>query len=176
MKAILTLTLLFVSLNLIFGQTVKYSDIEHAEKRLKGKFQTYISKSGDSYSVEDTVEIGKPTGSDGKYLYIYVTNPVVGIVEMGGDFLGLKLVIKTIKIVGKKGNIRAHIYAKGGNKLNDFYFYLEQALDGNEIIGKGLSSNAALDKLKQAKTKLDLQLISQEEYDKIKIELSKYIK
>ena len=39
-----------------------------------------------------------------------------------------------------------------------------------------MTSKDALEKLKEAKSKLDLELISKEEYDKIKAELAKFIK
>jgi hypothetical protein len=44
------------------------------------------------------------------------------------------------------------------------------------VKGFGLSSDDALAQLKKAKDKLDLGLITQEEYDKLKAELTKYIK
>ena len=45
-----------------------------------------------------------------------------------------------------------------------------------EIKGFGKTSDEALTELKKAKDKLDLGLITQEEFDKLKAELSKYIK
>jgi hypothetical protein len=49
-------------------------------------------------------------------------------------------------------------------------------LSTNEVKGFGVSSDDALAQLKKAKDKLDLGLITQEEYDKLKAELTKYIK
>ena len=61
---------------------------------------------------------------------------------------------------------------RGGIAIMD----LESALDQGEIISNGYSSERALQELKKAKEKLDLELITREEYDAIKAELSKYIK
>ena len=52
----------------------------------------------------------------------------------------------------------------------------EIALSSGEVKGFGLSSDDALAQLKKAKDKLDLGLITQEEFEKLKAELAKYIK
>lgn len=176
MKTILLFTLTLFSLNLAYSQSVNYSDLLTAEKRPKGKMQTYISNSGDAYSLGDTLTIGKPSGSNGKFIYVSLQNTVAGIVEMNGDYVNHKIMIKDIRVLGSKGAMRVKMSAKGGNKMNVYYFYFEEAMANNEILGKGMSSSEALEKLKLAKSKLELELITKEEYDKIKDELSKYIK
>lgn len=57
------------------------------------------------------------------------------------------------------------------NSINNLFF-----LYVNKINDSSLSSDEAISKLKKAKDKLDLGLITQEEYDKIKNELIQYIK
>jgi len=49
-------------------------------------------------------------------------------------------------------------------------------LSTGEVKGFGFSSDDALAQLKKGKDKLDLGLITQEEFDKLKAELTKYIK
>jgi hypothetical protein len=44
------------------------------------------------------------------------------------------------------------------------------------MIAKGMTSGKAILELKKAKEKLDLELISQAEYDAIKVELAPFIK
>ena len=55
--------------------------------------------------------------------------------------------------------------------LNNLWFSYQ-----NKFVNVEMSSEEALAELKKAKDKLDLELITQEEYDKLKAELSKYIK
>lgn len=52
----------------------------------------------------------------------------------------------------------------------------ENAIENGEIKSFGMTSDEALSELKKAKDKLDLGLITKEEFDNKKSELSKYIK
>jgi hypothetical protein len=65
---------------------------------------------------------------------------------------------------------------KGLTGLLNYTIQFENALAVGEIKGFGKTSDEALTELKRAKDKLDLGLISKEEFDKLKEELSKYIK
>lgn len=60
--------------------------------------------------------------------------------------------------------------------MNRYLIDTELAIDNGELKTNILSSDEALVKLKKCKDKLDLGLISQEEFDKKKEELSKFIK
>jgi hypothetical protein len=65
---------------------------------------------------------------------------------------------------------------KGITGLSNYTIQFENALSTGEIKGFGLSSDDALAQLKKAKDKLDLGLITQADYDKIKSDMSAYIK
>jgi len=65
---------------------------------------------------------------------------------------------------------------KGMTGADNYFFNIEDAIPVGEVTSFGLSSDEALTELKKAKDKLDLGLISQEEYDKIKAELTPFIK
>jgi hypothetical protein len=60
--------------------------------------------------------------------------------------------------------------------IDNYFFNIEDAITVGEVKSFGMSSDEALAALKKAKDKLDLGLISQEEYDKIKAELTPFIK
>lgn len=53
---------------------------------------------------------------------------------------------------------------------------IEKAIEVGEVVTSGYTSEKALDELKRAKDKLDLGLITQEEFDRLKAELAPYIK
>jgi phosphopantetheine adenylyltransferase len=53
---------------------------------------------------------------------------------------------------------------------------LENAIETGEVKGLGMTSDEALSELKKCKDKLELGLITQEEFDSKKSELSKFIK
>ncbi len=52
---------------------------------------------------------------------------------------------------------------------------LENAISYGEVVTSGYTSDKALEELKKAKDKLDLGLITQEEFDALRTELAKYI-
>jgi hypothetical protein len=56
------------------------------------------------------------------------------------------------------------------------YIDFENAIASGEIVGLGMTSDKALEELKKAKDKLELEIITQEEYDKIKADLMEYMK
>jgi hypothetical protein len=53
---------------------------------------------------------------------------------------------------------------------------MEEAMASGEVKTKGMTSDEAMSQLKKGKDKLDLGIITQEEFDKMKEELVKYIK
>ena len=52
----------------------------------------------------------------------------------------------------------------------------ERALSCGEIVGQGMTNDKALIELKKWKDKLDLDIITKEEYENKKLELIQYIK
>jgi hypothetical protein len=68
------------------------------------------------------------------------------------------------------------IRSKGITGLSNYTITFENAVETGELKSFGKTSDEALAELKKAKDKLDLGLITQEDYDKIKADLVKYIK
>ena len=60
--------------------------------------------------------------------------------------------------------------------IPDNILKFENAIYYKEINSKGMSSDDALNELKRAKDKLDLGIISKEEYEVKRLELIKFIK
>ena len=87
----------------------------------------------------------------------------------------------TIRLSGKKYIEKAMFAKKLMNyedliKVYENEFVFKEPVIENDGLNEDMTSEEALTRLKKAKEKLDLQLITQEEYDKIKKELAKYIK
>jgi len=123
----------------------------------------------------DSVVIGFPSGNSNKFSYL-----VLG--KAGFDYLpelwkGYSLPIENIKM--SKNSIKVFV-----SMLLDYKYISIKVLDVSSAVKFGElvnpyanpTSEQALAELKRAKDKLDLGLISQSEYDKIKSELSKFIK
>jgi hypothetical protein len=65
---------------------------------------------------------------------------------------------------------------KGMTGIDNYFLYIEDAITVGEVQSFGMTSDEALTALKKAKDKLDLGIITQEEYEKIKAELTPFIK
>ncbi|MBW3518320.1 hypothetical protein [Flavobacterium sp. NKUCC04_CG] len=135
-------------------------------------FIEYKSKNGDVLKLGDTLILGKASDFDG-YRYLLQIN-----IKVHATHGGKKVVINKMRVYGneKTGfNMWFHFKGFGWTPLDLDY---ENALEAGEIINpKGkISRVQAIDKLKESKELLDLGVISEEEYDKIKLEMSTIIK
>lgn len=90
---------------------------------------------------------------------------------------GTETEIKRIFVGGNKRiGYSISMRTKGVIGLLNYTIQFENAMSTGEIKCTGLKSDEALAELKKAKDKLDLGLITQEEYDLKKAELTPYIK
>ena len=163
----------FCGLNL-FSQEVKYSDFSGDAKLKVGGYTSYVYKDGNTYKVGDRLKIGF-TSMQGSNTFSYIrqvipflSNEQININQSGSE--------TTIKDLRLEGNKKAGYSVKA---LCDrsLQIRLDQAIESGEIKLVGvLSSDEALSSLKKEKEKLELGLITQEKYDSLKIEYSKFIK
>jgi len=65
---------------------------------------------------------------------------------------------------------------KGMTGLSNYTIQFENALSTDEVKGFGMTSDEALAELKKAKDKLDLGIITQEEFNVLRSELAPLIK
>jgi hypothetical protein len=90
---------------------------------------------------------------------------------------GQETEIKKIWVVGnKRAGYSVSFRTKGITGLSNYTIQFENALSTGEVKGFGMTSDDALAALKKAKDKLELGIRTQEEYEKIKADLVKYIK
>lgn len=201
MKKALTFILLISSL-FTYAQTVTYQDIQaqRSARDLTGRkgggdITEYVASDGVSYKIGSTITYGYPT--NGKYYVYYkdVTGSWINamtdesnnaassaanqeVAERVENRAGGVATIKRIQCLPidpfNKLNSGCKIYLvlnRGGLACTNF----EEAIAVGEVQTKMKSSEAALQELKKWKEKLDLQIITQEEYDAKKKELMKYI-
>lgn len=171
----LILFLIVVSSNL-FSQELKYSDLENALEKPKGDFTSYVSKDGAVYKVGDGLTIGLPS-SGNIFSFISGVNTLGQPFDVQARVSGQQTEIKQIFIMGtKKSGFYCVMKGRGNMGLENYTIRIENAIAAGEIKSFVMTSDEALSELKKAKDKLDLGLITQAEYDSLKVELSKYIK
>jgi hypothetical protein len=176
-KTIFTLALLIhFTATSVFAQEVKFEDVQNATVT-SGQFTSYIAKDGSTYKVGDKVSFGTPSGVNGKFVTITNMDIAGNVFPVGAGAINTVAEIKKIRIAGnKRSGYKVAFQTKGVTGIDNYFFFLEDAIQVGEIKSFGMTSDQALAALKKAKDKLDLGLITQEEYDKTKQELSKYIK
>lgn len=159
-----------------FGQSISHDDVTSGNFEVKNGFVSYTAKDNHVYKIGDTLKIGYP--SDKKYFkYIQQMTIAGDLLQMGALFSGNNAIIKKIRVSGtKRSGFKINIQTKGNTALDNFFIDFENAIESGEIKSFGLTSDQALSELKKAKDKLELGLISEEEYNKKKEELIKYIK
>lgn len=141
-------------------------------KKVKGPVTTYISKDGQEFSVGDTITLGN---SSGNLNFVFLQqNAGLSYEPLPNNAGGSQIVIKKMSARFKKLTItttkpQGYVFALWVNNL-------EGALSSGEIKSNVMTSDEALEELKKYKSKLDLELITQEEYDAKKKELVKFIK
>ena len=154
-----------------FAQTATYDQV--INKKVIGKIQQYTAKSGQIFQVGDTLTLGVPSRND-QFNYIHeirasghhplpntASDSIVAIKKINIHSITTMVIVYTTK---------PQVFV---NEL--IISNLEGAITDGEIKSKIMSSDQALSELNKWKDKLELKLISQEEYDAKKAELIKYI-
>jgi hypothetical protein len=167
-----------------FSQTPTMDDV--LNRRVTGILASIQLENGAVLKIGDTLTIGTATGN-GKYNFLAqnmicmgssYTNGVScidGYYSLGSTAGGSKVIIKEIRANFRRISItmtHAQGYIYGTRILS-----VSSAINSGEIRIDGfLSSDEALSELKKAKDKLDLGLITQEEFNTLRENLSKFIK
>jgi hypothetical protein len=171
---LITALFITISASTVFGQEIKFADLATAQR---GEFTSYLGSDGAVYKIGDRVKIGVPSSNK---TFAFITQGdglLTPITYLNASSSGTETEIKRIFVVGnKRTGYSVSFRTKGTTGLSNYTVQFENALSNGEVKGFGLSSDDALAQLKKGKDKLDLGLITQEEYDKLKADLTKYIK
>jgi hypothetical protein len=166
--------LLLIPASIVSGQEIKFTELADAQR---GEFTSYVGSDGAIYKIGDRVKIGMPSSNKS---FAFITEGdgfLLPITNLLASSSGTETEIKKIFVVGnKRAGYSVSFRTKGISGLSNYTIQFENALSTGEVKGFGLSSDDALAELKKNKDKLDLGLITQEEYEKLKSELAKYIK
>lgn len=178
MKKILGILVVMLVMMSGMAQELTYESLQTMTdlKMLSYKdFTQYTASDGTVIKIGDMVEFGESSG-DTRYKHIMTYVPLATPTNISSGFEGRKYEVIRITANGKNGNNYVGIWTKtavGGAK---YVIDCEPALKSGELVGNGLTSDKALNELEKMKKKLDLGIITQEEYDAAKTELIKYIK
>lgn len=176
MKYIFTISfiLLFTAIQ---AQRLTAKQVMNSTSRPKGPFTEYVTKSGNVFHVGDTLFLGTPV-SGNAYQYIEVHPEGEGMIRRLRPTIGLKsfqILVLRVDFSARLGYY-LQVESTGPTPGSRCRINLEGALQNKELVSDQNSEENAFAALRKAKEKLDLQLITQAQYDSLKRELSKDIK
>lgn len=183
LRNIITLSMLLISVT-CFSQVIKFSELTN-ERADREDFKTYISKDGATYNVGDTIHILSPSQSNNEFATINgrfegdkTYSNVPGASYLENTNIKIESIFATSGNALEPSRVIFHFTQLFPNSTTKLlcYINIEKAIPLKEVKAFGMTSDEALSELKKAKDKLDLQIISQKEYDTIKSNLIKYIK
>jgi hypothetical protein len=168
-------SLFIAGISTTVAQEIKYSDL--ATTTLKGDFTSYIASDGGVYKIGDRIKIGVPS-SNKTFAFIWQGDGfITPMTALNAVSSGTESEIKRIQVIGnKRSGYHVLMKSKGYIGLINYTIQFENALQTGEIKGTGMTSDEALSAMKKAKDKLDLGLITPEEFEKIKADLKPFIK
>jgi len=160
-----TLFFLLLITTSLFSQTVEYG-----KPLKKGYYTIYQAKDGTTVKVGDVLHINPPNGDH----YVFISQNGLH----GGPVLANKdVVITKIRVYGlNKARPIVFMQFKGYGMI-PLYIDYENAIEVGEVYNPNgnINKSEALAILKEKKELLDLQLITQAEYDKFKKDLAPII-
>lgn len=171
MKKIVTISLMvFLSIACYSQTEATFGQVKN--KEVKGKLDKYISQDQTEFCIGDTLYIG--TSKDGGDFNNIMQNSGMGYYPLPNNASGNFVVITAL--ISKSRTLQVKTTKAQGSRYDLIILDFEKALFSNEIKASKMTSDEALEELKRAKDKLDLGLITQQEFDSIKKELASFIK
>jgi hypothetical protein len=160
------------------AQVLKFEDVDGADKRPKADFTEYHASNGQVFRVGDLIVFGEPSAHNGLFEYIWWTDGFAVAEKATASDRGWESEIIKFKIQGGKRR-GFDVVAVGKDEVGfaqNYWIYIEKALSVGEIVSTVMTRSEAIAKLKEAKDLLDLEMMTQEEYDKIRKELEPIIR
>ena len=167
------LFLVLTSLSFSVAAQIEYTSemLQTASKNVKN-IAKYTASDGSEWSVGDRITLGSASGSN-QFSFASMGSGAA-VTLLGAAWAGTELEVKKIRVTGtKRMGFRLWLTCK--MDLSNIHVNCEQAIASGELVTTGYTSDKALEELKRAKDKLDLGLITQEEFDSLKAELAKFI-
>lgn len=156
---------------------VTYEDFQNATSKPQSGFTEYVTSVGDTIKLGSKIKLGTPSRGGNSFLYVWV----------GGDFNGWTYahisaqeweseVVKLRVLGSKKQGYSIGVTIKHQIGMNRYLIAYEKALSAGEVQDNVVSRDEAIAKLKEAKELLDIEMMTREEYDALKEELTPIIR
>lgn len=145
-------------------------------KEIPNKISEYQASNGDIFKVGDKIEWGTPTNENNIYAFINEWSSLGASYTVSLKQKGWKgEIIKFRKWGDRRAGFELIAICKTSSGVTRAYVEIERALNSGEIVTSKLNRSQAISKLKEAKDLYDLEIMSKEEYEKIRAELTPII-
>jgi len=176
MKKKLLVLVFALAFNFSNAQQVTFKQVSESTKRIKGKITSYVTSMGDTINIGDKVKFGNPSNANNSFVYIYefaaLTTPTLASIRaQGWDSEVLKMRISGTKRKGYEVTFTSK--TEGG--FTRYLYGYEKALSVGELATDRLSRAEAIAKLKESKDLLDLGMLTQEEFNALRKDLTPII-
>jgi len=156
---------------------VTYEQLSSATSKAKFKDFTYVTSLGDTLKVGDKVKFGNPSNANNSFVYIQEGNGIMSpAIHASIKSQGWESEIVNLRIIGSKRiGYSISVVGKTETGMSRYYYDYEKALSVGEIVSNVMTREMAITKLKESKDLLDLDMMTLEEYEAIKKELTPII-
>ncbi len=177
MRKVVLVLVAVLAFNLSNAQRITYEELSSATKKPKGKFTEYVTSRGDVLKIGDKVTLGNPSNNNNFFVYIFSVIPMANPTLAGIRAQGWESEILKFRIAGsKRRGFSVYIVGKSPTGVDRYNYDYEMALSVGEVLADGLSREQAIAKLKESKELFELDMISEEEFESVKKELTPIIK
>lgn len=192
-RIILGLTLVLSSIS--FAQTtlvenpVNYEQVKALKEKVEVKalskdgITQYTASNGAVIKVGDKFRLSRPEGGSKTFVSIQNKPTVMDMLGNSGfistvntSMSNTEITIKTLYISGsRKLGFKSMAELATCGTCNNLLVDIELAIESKEIRTNGMTKDEAIAKLKQTKELVDLGIVKQEDFDKLKAELTPLI-
>lgn len=166
-----------------FEQVKILKEKSEAKELTKEGITQYTASNGAVIKIADKFRLNRPEGGSKTFVSIQNKPTVMNMLGNSGfistvntSMSNTEITIKTIYIIGsRKLGFKAMAELATCGTCNNLIVDIELAIESKEVRTNGMTREEAIAKLKETKDLLDLGLVKQEDYDKLKTELTPII-
>ena len=185
----LVLSTISIAQSTLAENPINYEQVKALKEKIEAKELTkdgitqYTASNGAVIKLGDKFRLNRPEG--GSKTFVSIQNKPTVMDMMGNknysstvdtSMSNTEITIKTIYVIGsRKLGFKSMAELATCGVCNNLLVDIELAIESKEVRTNGMTKDEAIVKLKETKDLLDLGLIKQEDYDKLKTELSPII-
>jgi len=183
-KVLIVLTLVLGTLVSNGQKRITFEEMKTFTKSMfeAADFDEYVGVDGHTYKIGDTLKIGRPS-SNKTFAFIDQSFGALSMIAgtppeaVTASSSGTNSIIKRIYVVGtKRMGYKIYFIGKGWIGMGpQYYINVEEAIAVGELKSFGMNRDEAITKLKEQKELFDLGMVTKEDFEKIKNELTPFI-